>query len=428
MTGNHMFLKFPHHLKSVLQGLGCLGLVVPSLSQAQTPDAPAHEAAVWSASYRGEVAGKPVRLELWRLDGAVGGSYCYEPCGRPGAMIDLEGAANGQLTETPMTGRGDPKPSGRWALSALPGLAPQHLQGQWRSMDGKKRWPIQLVLQPSAFAHPLAYELRLVLSQKIQSLADCGTYTDLGVSAIHVYEQGRLKQSLQTAAQGSCWLVQPRWVDANFDGWPDLTQAQDLPAGPNIPHITWLYEPAKKQWVLGPEALQEITSPAFDAKAQRIYSEWRGSCCSHGVDIYAWKSRQLELVEQAESYMLPVRKAGKLMACYQVPAYAQGHIRWPSGLYQRADGLSLGQEPNEQWCDASPDQTMGHNQVQVLAEPKAGQPPRVLKAYGASYQQVKTSKGPRYCPELAVFDADARKVVRVLLTENAEELCEAEKP
>jgi hypothetical protein len=77
-----------------------------------------HEAVVWSASYRGEIAGKAVKLELWRLGGAVGGSYCYEPCNRPGATLDLEGSASGQLTETPMAGASDPRPSGRWSLAA----------------------------------------------------------------------------------------------------------------------------------------------------------------------------------------------------------------------------------------------------------------------------------------------------------------------
>lgn len=416
------------YLKFSLCSIGAALSAMCFPAQAQEADPVIHEAPVWSGSYRGTLAGKAVQLELWRLDGAVGGSYCYEPCNRPGAMIDLEGAASGQLTETPMTGSSDAKPTGRWLLAALSGMAPTRLQGQWQSMNGKRRWPVDLVLQPPAFAHATRYELRLMLNQPVRSLADCGQLTELGVSAIHVYEQGHLKQKLPTEAQGSCWLVQPSWVDANFDGWPDLTQAQYLPAGPNIPSTTWLYDPAKKQFVLGPQALQEVTSPVFDAKAQRIYSEWRASCCSHGVDIYAWKPQGLERVAQAESYMLPVRKGGKLMACYQMPQYGQGQIRWPTGLYQRADGLSLGREASGDWCEANPAETMMQNQLQVLAEPEEGKPPRVLKAYGASYQQVNTPQGPRYCPDLMVFDADARKLVRVTLTENAEELCETEKP
>ena len=397
------------------------------MAHAETADAP-HEAVVWSASYRGEIAGKAVKLELWRLDGAVGGSYCYEPCNRPGATLDLEGSASGQLTETPMAGASDPKPSGRWSLAALPGMAPPRLQGQWQSADGKKRWPVNLLRQPPDFSHAVHYELRLLMDQKLRSLADCGEHTDLLVSAIQVYEQGRLKQSLPTAAVGSCWLVQPRWVDANFDGWPDLTQALDLPAGPNIAHRTWIYDPGTQKLVLGPQSLQDISSPAFDGKARRIYSEWRASCCSHGVNIYAWKPAGLELVEQAESYMLPVRKGGKLMACYQVPDYAQGHVRWPAGLYQRGGELSLGQEPAADWCDADPAASMGQNQVTVLAEPRPGQPPQILKAYGASYRKVDTPKGARYCPDIAVFDADAHKVVRVLMSENAEQNCETENP
>ena len=79
-----------------------------SMAHAEKTDT-LHEAVVWSASYRGEIAGKAVKLELWRLGGAVGGSYCYEPCNRPGATLDLEGTASGQLTETPMTGASDPR-------------------------------------------------------------------------------------------------------------------------------------------------------------------------------------------------------------------------------------------------------------------------------------------------------------------------------
>jgi hypothetical protein len=47
------------------------------------------------------------------------------------------------------------------------------------------------------------------MNQKLRSLADCGEHMELQVSAIQVYEQGRLKQSLPTDAVGSCWLVQP---------------------------------------------------------------------------------------------------------------------------------------------------------------------------------------------------------------------------
>lgn len=403
--------------------------VVSLLAQAEPAESaePLHEAPVWSGRYQGQIAGKAVRLDLWRLDGALGGSYCYEPCDRPGAMIDLQGrAASGQLTETPMAGPGEAKPSGRWQLGALPGMAPQRLQGRWQSMDGKRRWAIDLQQKPTGFAQPPRHELRLMMGQRIQTLADCGS-TDLGVSAIRVYEQGRLKQTLETASFGSCWLVQPSWVDANFDGWPDLTQAQEQSAGPNTPTRSWLYDPAKKKFVLGPQELQDIPSPAFDAQAQRIYSDWRASCCSHGVDIFAWKSGKLKRVERAESYVLPVRKSGQLMGCYIMPQYRGGHVVWPDALYRNADGLAMGKAPAADWCDLEVRSSMHQAQLQVLAPQKAGEKASVQAAYGMSYVTVETRQGPRYCPDLAVFDADERKVVRIQLTDNPIENCQVEK-
>ena len=42
--------------------------------------------------------------------------------------------------------------------------------------------------------------------------------------------------------------------------------------------------------------------------------------------------------------------------------------------------------------------------------------------------EVQTPEGARYCPDLMVFDTDARKLVRIQLTENAAQSCETEKP
>lgn len=360
------------------------------------------------------------------------GNYCYEPCSPKRNGILLEGKANGELIETPIgvpQGQSEASASGRWKLGRLPGMPAQQLQGQWSSMDGKRRWPVALELRPSDFAHAPDYEVRLLMDARIESAKDCDFDSEQKlVSAIRLYRQGKRVQTLETEAWGTCDFVQPGWVDANFDGWPDLSQAQQLPAGPDIPTTTWLYDPAKKQFVLGPDALQEITSPGFDGKNQRIYSEWRGSCCSHGVNIYAWKAGKLQVVESDESYVLPVRKGGKLMGCYITPSYKDGHIVWPDALYRHADGLRMGSPPAENWCDLDL-QTINqqHSKLDVLAPQQPGQKAQVLAAYGASYVEVKTEKGLRYCPDLPVFDADAARVVRVQLTENAAERCMAEK-
>ena len=414
-----------------LTGLSATGAM--TYAMAKEVASPNYEVVSWQASYEGQVADKSVRVSLSRLGGVVTGTYCYEPCDPHRNGISLAGKPGGDLIETPIDaqrGQKQPVPSGRWKLQSLDGKPARHLSGRWNSMDGKRRGDVALALKLEPFSDEPEYEVRLVVDQPVNSVADC----ELGTSSLHVtqirlYRQGRLQQSLKTDANGSCSFVQPNWVDANFDGQPDLTQALALPAGPNISYNTWLYDPKQRKMVLGPQELLDITSPVFDTKAQRIYSNWRASCCSHGLDIYAWKDGKLKPVEQDESYVLPVRKAGKLMGCYITPEYKDGHIVWPGALYRNADGLSVEGAPvSAENCDIDVASSLSTAQLQVLAPQQPGRKASVLAAYGMSYVEVDTPQGKRYCPDLAVFDVDARKVVRVKLTENAFETCLDEKP
>ena len=74
--------------------------------------------------------------------------------------------------------------------------------------------------------------------------------------------------------------------DYNFDGYADIRTVEILPAGPNIPHLYWIYDPDKKLFVKDPIGLSQITSAEFDQEKREIRSFWRGSCCNHGLDIY----------------------------------------------------------------------------------------------------------------------------------------------
>ena len=392
-----------------------------------------YEVVSWQANYEGQVAGKSVRVSLSRLGGVVTGSYCYEPCDPHRNGILLAGKPGGDLIETPIDaqrGQNRPIPSGRWKLQTLDGKPARHLSGRWSSMDGRRRGDVALALKLEPFSDEPEYEVRLVVDEPVNSVADCELGTSsLHVSQIRLYRQGRLQQSLKTDANGSCSLVQPNWVDANFDGQPDLSQALALPAGPNISYNTWLFDAAQRKMVLAPQELLEITSPVFDTKAKRIYSSWRASCCSHGLDIYTWKDGKPKPVEQAESYVLPVRKAGKVMGCYITPEYKDGHIVWPDALYRNADGLSLGGAPvTADNCDIDVASSMSTAQLQVLAPAQPGRKASVLSAYGMSYAEVNTPQGKRYCPDLAVFDVDARKIVRLTLSDNPQEQCLDSKP
>ena len=83
----------------------------------------------------------------------------------------------------------------------------------------------------------------------------------------------------------------------NFDGYGDIRLIEFLPAGPNVPYLNWLFDPATGRFVSSPE-LDEITSPTFDAATRRIRSEWRDGAASYGTDIY----------EMIEGRPVPVRK------------------------------------------------------------------------------------------------------------------------
>jgi hypothetical protein len=426
-----MCLRKLHLLCGLALALLSIGCVLAAGKVGHQTEPELFETVSWEAAYGGRIAGKPVKVTLWRQGGAVMGNYCYEPCNPKRNGIRLEGLANGLMTETPIDvpkGKVEAQPSGRWRVGQLPGLPPQQLRGQWQSMDGKKRWSLELTLEPQSFAHAVDREVRLMANRRIESPKDCDTDSDLQVSALRIYRQGKLQQSLKTAAWGGCLFVQPRWVDANFDGWPDLSQALELPAGPNISYTTWLYDSTRGQLVLGPKDLQEITSPVFDGQAQRIYSQWRASCCSHGIGIYDWKNGKPQLVEQAESYVMPVRKGGKLMGCYIMPEYKSGHVAWPDALYRNSDGLAMGKPPAGDWCDMDVSSSLSYAQLQVFAPQQDGQKARQLSVYGMSKVEVKTPEGARYCPDLMVFDADARKLARIQLTENATESCDRESP
>ena len=416
--------------------LGICGLLLPMAAMAQSKEAAQQtlEQPTWSASYEGTIAGKRVKADLWRLGGILMGSYCYTPCSKDQMGIQLEGQLTEQGVEVteaafvPAKGELELKPSGRWLLDRQSGAVPQQIQGRWQSMDGKKQWPLKLEKTASDFAHAPAHELRLVMDKHITAPEDCRAGdADVRVSAIGIYLQGRLLQTLKTEAYGSCSFVQPQWVDANFDGWPDLTQSLQLPAGPNIQHNTWLYLPAKKSFEPAPPELQELTSPAFDGKAQRIYSEWRASCCSHGIDIYAWKGRKLVNVESDVSYVLPVRQGGKLMGCYQAPLYKAGHVFWPDALQQTAKGLEM-RPVNSENCDIPPEMLVQQGRVDVLAEQKAGVPPNVLRRQEVRWKRVKTRQGPMYCSEVPAFDTDSKKIVRVLLSADPDSTCQKDNP
>lgn len=86
-------------------------------------------------------------------------------------------------------------------------------------------------------------------------------------------------------------------IDLNFDGFLDMRVIRFQPAGPNMPYQNWLWSAATHRFVANP-ALDEITSPQFDADAQEINSAWRSSATEHGNDIYVYEEEQPVLIHR----------------------------------------------------------------------------------------------------------------------------------
>ncbi|MDH3287825.1 MAG: hypothetical protein OEP48_08910 [Betaproteobacteria bacterium] len=75
-------------------------------------------------------------------------------------------------------------------------------------------------------------------------------------------------------------------LDMNFDDYGDLRIVEFPPAGPNVPYLNWLFDPASARFVRAAE-LDAIASPVFDRKTGRIRSAWRDGATRYGTDIYS---------------------------------------------------------------------------------------------------------------------------------------------
>ncbi|MGV8995532.1 MAG: XAC2610-related protein [Parvibaculaceae bacterium] len=76
-------------------------------------------------------------------------------------------------------------------------------------------------------------------------------------------------------------------ADLNFDGFLDMRVVRFMPAGPNMPYQNWLWSEQQGKFIANP-ALDEITSPKFDADGQEINSIWRSSAAEGGADVYTY--------------------------------------------------------------------------------------------------------------------------------------------
>lgn len=395
--------------------LACSLLFAHGPTVAQEAKGPRVEFAVWERVLSGTVGAKPVSVSLTRVAGNLSGSYCYEPCSeKTRQQLQLTGTMTAntlRLTERDSQSVKNAA-TGRWALS----LEGDKVSGNWTSPDGRKTFGVNL-----RDMQPLPFDLRLVADAMPGQTGNCNDPPH--VSAIRIYRQGRLAQELTTDSQGTCDIFTPSFVDANFDGLPDLTIALSLPAGPNIPHQTWLYDPNTRRFVDAPETLQDITSPEFDKQFKTIVSRWRNGCCEHGVTTYRWHGTDLEEADTAASVQLPVLVGQKILYCYTVPDYRGGRIDYPDRVEQIGDRLTLTFD-DFSGCDTEALPAASHDITIWKRDAKGAL--TAVRTESTAWKPVDTPSGRRYCPEIAYF-AHGR-IERKVLRDHPEEDCNETAP
>jgi len=123
----------------------------------------------------------------------------------------------------------------------------------------------------------------------------CGTVDASGnmkIGTIKVYQRpedvvGGLTQDIAVLVETSTAVNDANSLivaDMNYDGNDDFRIVKLLSAGPNIPYLYYIYDPATKTFVYS-KAYENITSPEFPGNSE-IRSKWRESASKSGFDTY----------------------------------------------------------------------------------------------------------------------------------------------
>ncbi|TBV07808.1 XAC2610-related protein [Phytopseudomonas dryadis] len=394
--------------------LALVWLPAMPVNAAQVP-ASSVEFPVWSRSWDGTLGSRQVKIMLNRIADGLSGSYCYQPCkAQTRSQLVLTGRMRGEgaeLTERD-SGHGADT-TGIWHIESLQ----DGITGTWTSPNGKRTLPLalrQIHTQDDLTAR-FPYEIRL-LADSLPGEEDDDCNTPPLVSAIRLYKDGTLFQTLETESEGTCSIFTPALVDANFDGWPDLSLALFLPAGPNIPQQTWLYDATTGRFADAPASLQAISSAEFDPVHRTVYSYWRASCCEHGVSTYRWKGSEVEEVETRSSYFLPLLDGATRRLCYIAPSYGDGFIEFASRVEQTADGRLRLRQIDPKTCDIDDGALLERMYIDIWKPDPRGQKPTLLRTEEIAWKPTQTPAGQRYCPEVPFFDSG--HVRRMVFSEN----------
>ena len=73
--------------------------------------------------------------------------------------------------------------------------------------------------------------------------------------------------------------------DITFDGYDDLSIMEFLPAGPNVPHLNWTYEPAQKKYVRNKE-MDAVFISNIDYKNKVINTYIRENAANYRFEVF----------------------------------------------------------------------------------------------------------------------------------------------
>lgn len=146
------------------------------------------------------------------------------------------------------------------------------------------------------------------LDVALEAAAAPGTDAVLRVRAIEIRRDGAPPQRIEGLDTQTPWTPEApgaQLLDMNFDGQPDLRLIEARPAGPDVPYLNWLYEPASGRYVASP-ALNAIASPRFDAAARLLHADWRDGATRYGTDTFVFRDGQpVPVRREVREYMRP---------------------------------------------------------------------------------------------------------------------------
>ncbi|OHD12902.1 MAG: hypothetical protein A2086_09535 [Spirochaetes bacterium GWD1_27_9] len=84
--------------------------------------------------------------------------------------------------------------------------------------------------------------------------------------------------------------------DMNFDGYKDFRIQMNVPAGPNISYLCWIFNPSTGQFEES-STLENIISPSFDQTNKLINSYERSSAVEYHEYVYQYINNEIIMIK-----------------------------------------------------------------------------------------------------------------------------------